>query len=145
MLGMSSPVHTAARLCRVDAAAAMAHLSRAEGMGRWCLGLWHTREVSPGLFSGQSLFDGGTGWVRVTVDAAAGRVHYAVGATPDRLVPRIEASVVAGECLGHAEGSCVIAMIAWRTADMDDARWQRLMAAHEVELDLIRTQLETRT
>jgi hypothetical protein len=32
--------------------------------------------------------------------------------------------------------------MAWRSADMDDARWRRLCATHEVEIDIIRAELE---
>jgi hypothetical protein len=33
-------------------------------------------------------------------------------------------------------------LMALRSAEMDDARWQRLCAAHEVEIDIIRAELE---
>ncbi len=111
-------------------------------MSRWTLGLWNTREVAPGLYAGESLFDGASGLVQVSVDEVRGVVDYAVGASRESLVPRIRATVIAGEALGHAAGTCVVTLIAWRTAAMDDERWARLAASHEVEIDLIRGQLE---
>ena len=133
--------HATARLCAGSPAQALAHLSTAPGMSRWILGLWNCRETQAGLFTGESLFDGATGWVRVKVDAAAGLVDYLVGATPESLVQRIRASVIAGGLLGHAPGTCVVTLVAWRTGDMSDERWARLMHTHETEIELIRAQL----
>ncbi len=138
---MSSLVHATARLCAGSPAQVIAHLSTAPGMSRWILGLWNCRETQPGLFTGDSLFDGATGWVRVQVDAARGLVDYLVGATPESLLPRIRASVIAGESLGHAPGTCVVTLEAWRTGDMGDERWARLTHTHETEIELIRAQL----
>jgi hypothetical protein len=135
-------VHAVARLCHVRATDALALLSTAEGMARWCLGLWQTRELAPGLLAGTSLFGGGSGLARVTVDAARGLVDYAVGGDEATLQPRIQARVQPGAELGFDEDSCVVTLIAWRTAGMDDARWQRLQNTHEVEIDIIRSELE---
>lgn len=135
-------VHAVARLCRAREADALALLSTAAGMGRWNLGLWQTREVSPGLMTGSTLFGGGEGFAEVVVDAATGVVDYRVGASAQALVPRIQARVQRGRALGHPEGTCLVTLLAWRAADMDEARWQRLIAAHEVEIDIIRGVLE---
>ncbi len=111
-------------------------------MARWNLGLWNTREVGAGVFTGESLFGGGASWVRVSADASRGLVDYAVGADPGSLEPRIQARIQPGAELGHPADTCVVTLFAWRTPQMDDARWQRLQAAHDVEIDLIRAQLE---
>lgn len=133
--------HSTARWCAAPVAAALTHLGSAAGMARWNLGLWNCREVEPGLFTGASLFDGVVGWVRVQTDTQRGTVVYGVGSDPAALSPRIRASVIAGDVLGYAEGSCVITLEAWRTASMDDARWRRLVQTHETEIDLICSQL----
>ena len=138
---MSPLVHTAARVCAAPVAQALAHLSTGAGMARWNLGLWNCREVEPGLFTGVSLFDGATGFARVTVDADRGQVDYSVGASPQLLVARIRASVIAGEQLGHAPGTSVVTLEAWRTADMSDQRWAGLVDGHETEIALIGAQL----
>lgn len=111
-------------------------------MARWNLGLWNAREAGAGLFTGESLFGGASGWVRVNADAARGLVEYRVGANPDSLEPRIQARVQPGAELGHPANTCIVTLLAWRTPEMDDARWQRLQASHDVEIDLIRAQLE---
>lgn len=138
---MSSLVHATARLCPAPVPLAMAHLSTQPGMSRWILGMWDCKEVAPGLFTGQSLFDGATGFVRVAIDAPRGQVDYWVGTDPGALALRIRATALAGESLGHAAGTSVVTLEAWRTAEMDDARWARLQATHETEIELIRAQL----
>ena len=138
---MSSMVHATARLCNATCAQAMAHLSTGAGMSRWILGLWNCRETAPGLFTGVSLFDGASGWVRVVADAGRGQVDYLVGATPETLVPRIRACVIDGPRLGHADGTCLVTLEAWRTGDMSEERWARLVATHETEIELIHAQL----
>jgi hypothetical protein len=136
-------VHATARRCRTTPARALAHLSRQPGMARWILGLWDCREAGPGLFAGASLFDGARGFVQPVVDAQQGTIEYRVGATPDALAPRIRARVTPGPALGYDEHCCVVTLEAWRTADMDDARWRRLVLTHEAEIELIRAQLES--
>jgi len=121
---------------------AMALLSRAEGLACWNLGLWRTQEEAPGLLAGTSLFGGGRSVASVQVDVPRGWVDYRVGTDAHHLVPRIQARVQAGAELGYADGTCVVTLMAWRSADMDDARWHRLRAAHEVEIDMIRAELE---
>ena len=135
-------VHAVARLCRGCVPDALAVLSTAAGLARWNLGLWHTREVEPALLAGTSLFGGGQGLARVLVDAARGSVEYCVGASRESLQPRIQARVQPGPELGHAAGTCLVTLLAWRTAAMTDEQWQRLAAVHEVEIELIRAALE---
>ena len=37
--------------------------------------------------------------------------------------------------------SCIVSLIAWRVTPMDDERWERLIACHEVEIRLIQALL----
>jgi hypothetical protein len=135
-------VHAVTRLCRARVADAMALLGTAAGMARWCLGMWATRERGAALYEGRSLFGGGAAFALVQTDAERGWVRYAVGGDEYHLVPRIEARVQSGAELGHAEGTCIVTLLAWRTAQMNGERWRRLAATHEVEIDLIRAALE---
>lgn len=137
-------IHAVSRLCGALPQQAFDLLTTAQGMARWNLGLWHTQEVEPGLFSGHSLFGGGRGWVRVRSDRAAGRVEYLVGSEPRRLVARIEARVHDSVDLGHPPGGCLVSLMAWRTADMEEDRWRRLITTHETEIELIRSLLDGR-
>lgn len=145
----SDPSHIVARLCRSTPSAAIALLSTASGIATWNLGLWNTRDIAStpsggeSIVGGESLFDGKTGYAAVTVQLAQGIVEYRVGTDPQSLAaPRIHARVRAGESLGYDAGVCLVALIAWRPADMSDDRWSRLCTTHETEIELIRARLE---
>jgi hypothetical protein len=139
---MSASAHTAARLCRATVAAAMRHLATPQGMSRWALGMWNCREVEPGLVAGESLFDGGVAWARIVKLADVDALDYHVGASPDRLLPRIHARVIDGPLLGHPPGTCVVSLLAWQPEGMSEQRWRRLVVSHEAEIELIQAQLD---
>jgi hypothetical protein len=41
----------------------------------------------------------------------------------------------------RTRNSCLVSLVAWRVASMDQARWERLIACHEVEVLLIQALL----
>jgi hypothetical protein len=49
--------------------------------------------------------------------------------------------VVPGEATGRDKGSCLVTLVAWRDAAMSEARWERLVACHEVEILLVQALL----
>ena len=57
------------------------------------------------------------------------------------LAPRVMARVVPGEATGRDKGSCLVTLVAWRDASMTQARWERLIACHEVEIRLVQALL----
>lgn len=133
-----SPSHCATVACRVPAPRALAFLADGLTLGRWALGCWRTEAVGGGVVRGHSLFDDTPSWVRPAMDEARMTVTYHVGGAPDALQPRIHATVEAG---ADTDG-CRISLHASRTADMDDARWLRLVRCHELEVLLIQARLE---
>ena len=50
--------------------------------------------------------------------------------------------VVSGEVLEDDPRTCVVSLIAWRQASMDDARWDALKSGHEREVLEIRRLVE---
>jgi hypothetical protein len=133
--------HAASILCAVDPMRALQFLGDGMQLGRWALGSLQTLEVLPGLFRGTSMFDGSSSLIRPVTHAQLMQVDYLVGNDPARLSPRIVARVVPyGEPADAA--SCIVSLIAWRSATMDDGRWARLVACHDAEVHLIRALLE---
>jgi hypothetical protein len=127
----------------VAATAARAFAFMADGLklGTWAMGCWNTRAVAPDLFVGNSLFDGAEGYVRIVTDRALLNVDYHVGAAPDRLAHMNSARVIPGAALGRDPASCVVTLLAWRPAAMNDAHWQRIRVTHEAEMLLIQSWL----
>ncbi|MBI2157943.1 MAG: hypothetical protein HYU26_13725 [Candidatus Rokubacteria bacterium] len=133
--------HRVTAECAVPAARAFGFLVDGAMLGRWALGCWQTEARGEGLFVGRSLFDGGEVWVRPVGDERLLTVDYHVGASPDALLPRIMARVVPGPVAGRRADTCLVSLLAWRGREMDDTRWHRLVACHEVEILLIQALL----
>jgi hypothetical protein len=133
--------HAASAVCPVPALEAFRFLGDGLQLGRWGLGSFQTLEVAPGLFSGTSLFDGSRSLIRLVSDPDRLQVDYHVGSDPETLKARIIARVVALNEEG-GQPSCIVSLIAWRSATMDDRRWERLMACHDAEVHLICALLE---
>jgi hypothetical protein len=128
----------------VDAPAKQAFAFMADGikLGRWALGCLDTAEIEPGLFSGRSQFNGGIGYVRIMADPVLLNIDYHVGATPKSLNHQNTARVVAGASLGRAANSCVVTLLAWRTAGMSDEDWRLICATHESEIYVVKAMIE---
>ena len=141
---MASLSHCVTAECAVPARRAYEFLSDGLAVGRWALGSFDARRVGPNLFRGRSLFDGAEVLYRPVGDAARLIVDYHVGTSPRALVPRVMARVVPGESTGRSRRSCLVSLLAWRDASMSEARWERLIACHEVEIRLVQALLAGR-
>jgi hypothetical protein len=137
--------HCVTAECAVPARRAFEFLSDGVAVGRWALGSFDARRVGPNLFRGRSLFDGAEVLYRPVGDAARLIVDYHVGTRPRALVPRVMARVVPGESTGRGRRSCLVSLLAWRDASMSEARWERLIACHEVEIRLVQALLAERS
>ena len=138
-----SHAHVSSAMVEVSAARAFDYLTSIEGFRRWSLGCLQTLEDSEGRWHGRSLFDGAGTWCRLDSDPMRRLIDFHVGSEPGRLQPRINARVIPGPVLGRDEHHCLLTLTAYRSADMTDARWQRLRATHDCEIHLIKAQLES--
>ena len=109
-------------------------------MTTWSLGTWTIRDAGGGLHEGRSLFDGAAILFRSEIDRSAGSIRWWLGQTPDALHPRIMAQVVAGPL----QGSSVMTLMTWRLPGMDDDRWRRIRATHELEVCVIKQKIEAK-
>lgn len=144
MMSMTSnptPSHCASIVCEVPAHHAFVFLSDGLRLGLWALGSWQPEPVGDGVVRGRSLFDDQPTWVRPVAGPARWTIAYHVGAAPDQLRPRIRAVVEPGETIGLGANCCRVSLDAERDPSMDDARWQRLVRCHEVEILLIQARL----
>jgi hypothetical protein len=138
---VASLSHCVTAECAVPARRAYDFLADGFAVGCWALGSFDARRVGPNLFRGRSLFDGAEVLYRPVGDAARLIVDYHVGTSPRALVPRVMARVVPGESTGRSRRSCLVSLLAWRAASMSEARWERLVACHEVEIRLVQALL----
>lgn len=122
---------------------AFVRMADANNLHRWSFGTWKTEIAADGLVLGTSLFDGSSTHVRIDRDEARLIIDYHLGADPEKLVPRIQLRVVPGGHVGLGEEQSVLTFIAWRSEAMDDDRWRRLTAAHEMEAVLVKSLIES--
>jgi hypothetical protein len=141
---VSSLSHCVTAECAVSAQRAYAFLTDGLEVGRWALGSFDARKVGRNLFRGRSLFDGTEVLYRPVGDVARLIVDYHVGTKPQALVPRVMARVVPGDTTGRGKGSCLVTLLAWRDVSMSQARWERLVACHDVEIRLVQALLTGR-
>ena len=120
-----------------------AFMADPEKLGQWALGAWNGAVDDTGLIRAHSIRDGASICVWIEPHRDVGLIDYHVGKTPDQLYPRIFARVVSGTLLGGTDNEAGLIMMALRTDDMDDIRWASLIATHAVEVDLIKSAIET--
>lgn len=125
-----------------DARHVFAIMADAGKLHRWSFGAWETEIGADGLVLGTSLFDGSKLFVRIDADETRFSIDYQLGPSRDKLVPRIAVRVVPGTNAGLDGDRCVLTFIAWRSEAMDDDRWRRLAAAHEMEAVLLKSLIE---
>jgi hypothetical protein len=139
---MTDLAHATTLRVEVEAQVAFQFLADPLRLGRWSLGCFDTKAAaSAGLYTGASLYDGAPAWFRIDADQARYIIDYQVGDAVSQ-VPRISARVVPGPVCGLGSTCCYVTLMAWRTAGMDDDRWNRLRSAHEAEIWLIKAQIE---
>lgn len=134
--------HSVTALIEAPAELTFAVLSDPLQVGRWALASMQAEPAeNPGIYRGRSLFDGAQNHFAVTPHPQLLLVEYSVGSR-EALSPRIRAQVIRAESVGLAATSCYLTLTAWRPVDMPAARWSRLCAAHNVEIWLIKEQVE---
>jgi len=109
------------------------------------LGLWAFERAvvdDSGLVRGHSRFDGSPVFARIDADQVRLMIDFQVGGQADQLVPRIMARIIPGGRLGWLDRHCAMALLAWRSAAMDDFRWRKLVASHELEICLLKELIE---
>ena len=108
----------------------------------WSFGTWRTEVDDMGLVRGTSIRDGAVIYVRIEAHPEQRLIDYHLGAAPGTLAPRIFGRVTSEDVFGDGQGAG-LALTALRAAEMDDARWYSLIATHRVELDIVKSALET--
>ena len=121
----------------------MEFLSAPENLARWAAGMGNARVHADGTVEGAFPQTMQPIWARIDADPARCTIHFHVGAEPGSLVARIMIRVVSGDVLQADPRTCVVSMMAWRQASMDDARWDGLKSGHESEILEIKRLIET--
>lgn len=108
----------------------------------WTLGSWDRVDLGDGLFSGVSLWDGSTLYVRPEPHPELLIVDYWVGADREAMLKVNSARVRGLEELGGPADRCVITLNSWRSAKATDAAWERGAHVYKTEMHLVKGRLE---
>jgi hypothetical protein len=134
--------HSASIEVAVDPQTAFEYMASGMNQSRWALGSWERADHGDGLFSGTSLWDASTLYVRLEPHPELLLVDYQVGKDPGELRRLTQARIIPGEVLGRDPQSCVITLTTWRGAAHSDASWTRTYHAYKTEMHLIKGRLE---
>ena len=136
-----------AHICSVavdrPAAAAMAFLADPEKLSSWAVGMGETTVHPDGTIEGAFPQTKQPVWARIDADPGRGIILFHLGPDPGSLVPRIMVRIVPGGVLERDLQSCVVSLVAWRQASMDDARWEGLKSGHESEVRELKRLIES--
>ncbi len=124
-------------------AAAMDFLRAPENLSSWAVGMGETTIHPDGTVEGAFPETKQPIWARIDADPGRGTALFHLGPDPGTLVPRIMVRVVAGSDLGGDPESCVVSLVAWREATMDDTRWEGLKSGHEREIRELKRLVES--
>lgn len=134
--------HSASIEVAVDAETAFEYMGSGMNQRRWALGSWERVDHGDGLFSGTSLWDASTLYVRLEPHPELLLVDYRVGKDPEDLRRLTQARIVPGAELGRDPDACVVTLTTWRGAAQTDASWARTYHAFKTEMHLIKGRLE---
>lgn len=134
--------HSASIEVGVDARTAFEFLASGKMQTYWTLGSWDRVDLGDGLFSGTSLWDGSTLYVRPEPHPDLLMVDYSVGADPEAMLRVNSVRVRGGEELGRDPSTCIVTLTSWRTAKATDAAWERGAHVYKTEMHLIKGRLE---
>ena len=127
------------------AADAMAFLQAPEKLASWAVGLGEARVHPDGTVEGAFPETGEPIWARIDADPDRATILFHLGPAPGSLVARIMIRVVPGDVVEGDPQCCVVSLIAWRQAGMDDARWDGLRSGHESEILELKRLIEAST
>ena len=136
-----------AHICSVaidrPAADALEFLADPERLSSWAVGMGETTVHPDGTIEGAFPETRQPIWARIDADPGRGTILFHLGPDPDSLAPRIMVRVVPGSVLERDPQSCVVSLLAWRQAFMDDARWGGLTSGHESEIRELKRLIES--
>jgi uncharacterized protein YndB with AHSA1/START domain len=118
-------------------------MSDASKLDLWSFGTWKTEIDNDGIVHGKALHDGRDVCVRIVPHRETRLIDYHVGSDAGNLTPRIFARIIPGLHFSDKNDQSLLLMTAVRADTMDAERWRSLKSIHAVEVDLIKSLIET--
>jgi hypothetical protein len=126
----------------VPAETAFAFMADGMKQDHWALGSLNRRALGDDLFVGRSSFDGSELYVRIDARPDLLLVDYAVGDSPESVLPTVEARIRPGRWLGRDDSVSVITLTIWRWPSAGQEEWEMHYHLWRTEMHLIKGAVE---
>ena len=106
----------------------------------WSLGIeWNQNNHE--IIEGISNYDNSISFLKITTKEDIKQITYWIGEDKNNLVPRIYVYIIKTDKFYNNK----LPMVAYRTQDMDNERWEGLKKSHEKEVKIIKKLIENNT
>ena len=105
----------------------------------WSLGItWINNNNKDEIYKGISNYDNSISYMKITINEKIKQIKYWIGNDINNLNPRIYVYVIQPEKTNINK----LSMLAFRTKDMNDERWNKLINSHISEIKIIKNLIE---
>ena len=106
-------------------------------INEWSLGVkWNNNNHE--IIEGISNYDNSTLYLKITTKEDMKQITYWIGSNVNNLNPRIYVYLIETDKLYNNK----LSMVAYRTQDMDNERWENLKESHKKEVKIIKKLIE---
>ena len=107
----------------------------------WSLGIKWDTTSNHEIIEGISNYDNSTSYLKITSKKDMKQITYWIGKDKNNLVPRIYVYIIKTDKFYNNK----LSMVAYRTQDMNDERWETLKKNHMNEVKIIKKLIENYT
>ena len=106
-------------------------------INEWSLGVkWNNNNHE--IIEGISNYDNSTLYLKITTKEDMKQITYWIGSNVNNLNPRIYVYIIKTDKIYNNK----LSMVAYRTQDMDNERWENLKESHKKEVKIIKKLIE---
>ena len=107
----------------------------------WSFGIeWDHYNNHDGIIKGISNYDQSIAYLKITTNDKTKKIHYWIGEDIQNLIPRIYIRITPTDNINSNQ----LSMIAFKTDDMTEERWNKLKELHSLEIKEIKRLIESK-
>ena len=104
----------------------------------WSLGIEWDTTSNHEIIEGISNYDNSISYLKITTKEDIKQITYWIGKDKNNLTPRIYVYIIKTDKFYNNK----LSMVAYRTQDMDNERWENLKESHKKEVKIIKKLIE---
>ena len=107
----------------------------------WSFGIeWDLNKIEDNIIQGKSNYDESISYLRITKNDTKKNIYYWIGKDKLNLIPRIYVRITPTDNINSNQ----LSMIAFKTDDMTEERWNKLKELHSLEIKEIKRLIESK-